>query len=62
MPSINEIAEVGERQPHLADLPPTLDDSQTGTPDRRPGSVRAHCPILPLGRAQFVVRATPRRA
>jgi len=40
MPSINEIAEVAERQPHLADLPPTLDDSQTGTPDRRPGSVR----------------------
>jgi len=26
--------------PHLAGLPPTLDDSTSGTPDRRPGSVR----------------------
>jgi hypothetical protein len=26
--------------PHLADLPPTLTDTITGTPDRRPGSVR----------------------
>lgn len=26
--------------PHLADLPATLDDSQVGTPARRPGSVR----------------------
>lgn len=26
--------------PHLQGLPPTLDDSVTGTPDRRPGSVR----------------------
>ena len=26
--------------PHLADLPPTLSDTTTGTPDRRPASVR----------------------
>ena len=26
--------------PHLADLPPTLVDTTTGTPDRRLGSVR----------------------
>ena len=26
--------------PHLAELPPTLDDTVSGTPDRRPGSVR----------------------
>lgn len=26
--------------PHLAELPPTLDDSVSGTPDRRPGSLR----------------------
>lgn len=33
-------SEILEAHPHLADLPPTLDDSQLGTPDRRPGSVR----------------------
>ena len=33
-------SEILEAHPHLADLPPTLDDSQVGTPARRHGSVR----------------------
>jgi Protein of unknown function (DUF2889) len=34
------MSQVIESNPHLAELPPTLDDSQTGTPARRAGSVR----------------------
>ncbi len=34
------MSELETRFPHLADLPPLLDDSIAGTPDRRPGSVR----------------------
>ncbi len=33
-------SETLETHPHLATLPANLDDSQTGTPPRRPGSVR----------------------
>jgi hypothetical protein len=56
--------------PHLAGLPPTLDDSTSGTPDRRPGSVRRTStidmvwpgglgtPLHLLGRARDLV--TPR--
>ncbi|MCH2173519.1 hypothetical protein MK489_22310, partial [Myxococcota bacterium] len=32
--------EVEKKFPHLAGLPPRLEDSITGTPDRRPGSLR----------------------
>jgi hypothetical protein len=36
----NDRNEIEQRFPHLAGLPATLDDSTSGTPERRPGSVR----------------------
>ena len=34
------MSDLASEFPHLAELPPTLDDTLTGTPARRPGSVR----------------------
>lgn len=65
------MSEISREFPHLADLPPTLDDSLSGTPARRPGSVRRSAtidmvwpkgndqPLVLLGRARDLL--TPRQ-
>ena len=66
------MSEITSEFPHLAELPPTLDDTVSGTPARRPGSVRRSStidmvwpmgddqPLFLLGRARDLL--TPTRA
>jgi hypothetical protein len=68
------MSEILEGHPHLANLPPTLLDSRTGTPPRRPGSVRRTStidmiwpggfgePLVLVGRARDLLTTVERSA